>query len=600
MQLVSYEEIKILSPTIKINKYIIELILPKCNLIFGKTFSSVYLQLLLNTNNDPNSPNWKKNKCWLGVETIAKNINCGARTVHEILRSMEKIGLIEKSYHGKLYMFALKNNKIDNIFEIEELDINNEKNLLSIIEGKNIEKMKIKFLEINNEYVETPMRNYQFKDLGLLRQWITSYEQIQHGSSLMFVMFFANNLINSNLNEIEVPGLSEKQRAIKLGCSQSTISRYLNSFIKTNFIKTIMDSNNMSNKIMINKELLLMSEVSITENKKEKFKCPVCDKEIDSVKKLNLHITRCKDELHVMFKDIQEENDAYTIEKITEICKLNKNRFEDIKNEKLDKIKKINNLSLQLVKYYYGITETRCPSWGKETNLLKSHLNNNLAPDEIMEVLRYMAKRGYEDLRFFNNSINEALMVRQCKLDCKKEGTDAFLVRFYYLGMKQGLTDRLMLQGIKKITELKSNNYTYLQIKTVIEYMIDKRCPNFNFIVVTANEALTKSKDKNEMTKAYTTEELISVALDGVLEYGLIMMKDNNYDIIKKEIVMKLKDDICAGRVELTRVNKIYHKFAIALANEIYKRQMYDVNFTSQQWISKVELNKVNLELINY
>jgi hypothetical protein len=64
MQFISYDAIKPLSPTMKINKYIINLILPKCNLVFGKTFSSIYLQLLLNTNNDPESPNWKKNKCW--------------------------------------------------------------------------------------------------------------------------------------------------------------------------------------------------------------------------------------------------------------------------------------------------------------------------------------------------------------------------------------------------------------------------------------------------------------------------------------------------------------------------------------------------------
>jgi hypothetical protein len=580
----------------------IDLILPKCNLVFGKDFSSVYLQILLYLNRNPNTKGWKKEKCWLSTETISKNINGNVRTVNSVLEHMQKINLIQKSYHGKLYMFSLKNHKINNFNDIKTFNFNIQQNLFNYMEKNKLKQNKIddilnKFNNINKVSLDSSNYEYQFKDLNLLRKWIILSEKIQHGSSLLFMMFFANNIIN--LNEIKIENLSEQQRAIKLGCSQSTISRYLNSFKKIDCIDIISKSDNLPNEIILNEELLQMSEINLN-IEKEIFKCPVCGKEIESEKKLNSHISRCKDQLHSMFKEMQKENNAITYEEIQKVYDENKQKFDDIVNEKDNEKKRLNSLCNQLVRYYYSITNTKCPSWCKEMNLIKSHLNNGLQPDEIMEVMRYMAKKGNEDLRFFNNYINEAFIIRQCKLDFKKEGTDAYLIGFYYKNMNQKITDRLMLQGIKKINELKSNNYDYVQIKTIIEYMVEKKCPNFNFIVNMANEALTKSQDKSKMTKTYTSIELVKTILDGVLEYGNVMLADSNFDMAKKDIILKLKEDICNGKVELTRVNKTYYKFAIALANEVCNRQIFNKNFTLQQWVDKVQLNKVNLELINY
>ena len=109
-----------------------------------------------------------------------------------------------------------------------------------------------------------------------------------------------------------------------------------------------------------------------------------------------------------------------------------------------------------------------------------------------------------------------------------------------------------------------------------------------------ANEALKNAKNKNEMAKAYTTDELVNAALEGDLEYGIIMMKDRNYDMAKKEIILRLKEDLCAGKVDLTRVNATYNTFAVALANEIFKRNLYDINLTPQQWINQTQLHEVN------
>lgn len=600
MQLASYKDIGINYSSIRIQKYMMDLILPKCNLIFGKTFSSVYFQLAMNTNNKPNEVEWKRNKCWLEISTIAKNTNCNDRTIYKIIKDMQQIGLVEKTYHGKLYMFELKNNNLIDISDISKLNIQIEKKLISLVKDINKKENLIdKFSQLNE--ITTIRRGYcEFKDLNLLRKWIVNSERIQSGSSLMFITFFAKHFINSNIDDYEINGLSEQQRAICIGCSQSTVSRYLKSFEKYQYITITRKGSIIPNKISINKEMLMMNEIpNLDIIKNEIYKCPVCGKEIDSIKKVNSHIKRCKDELHSMFKDLQDVNKTYTYEDINNLYNDNKHKFDAIQNEKDESKKKTNSLALQLVKYYYGLTNTKCPSWAKETNIVKSHLNSDMSADEVMEVMKYMAKRGQQDLRFFNTSINEALTLNRCRSDIKKEGTDAYLIKLYYKGMGQMMTDRVMLQGVKKISELTASGYDYIQIKTIIEYMIKKRCPNFNFIVTMANEALTNSKNKDEMTKAYTIDELVLVSLDGVLEYGNIMLKDCNYDIAKKEIILRLKDDICSGKVDLTRVNKVYYKFAVALADEIYKRNMYTSDFTEQQWLNKIQLNQVQLNQVN-
>lgn len=578
---------------LSVHNYMFDLVLPKCNIVFGNKFSSVYIQLLLNTNNDPKEISWKKNKCWMGPKTIANNIGSNERKVISILKSMENIGLVKKSYRGKLFMFSLINHKISDINKALEFNNKLEKILLENISEKNKLITMNKFTNINNVF--SYKANYYYGNLIELKNWIILSEKIQSGSSLMFLMFFADSFLKpSSFNSI-INNISEKEIAVKLGVSQPTISRYLKSFQNKEYFKLEYEKTKKNSKILINKELLLMDKEIIETNVNlDVFTCPVCNKEVTSIKKLNSHIKRCKDELHVLFRQIQEEDNAFTINEINHVYEQNKDKFTSIIEKKNKDKKQLNSTAIQLLKYYYSLTNTRCPSWPKETNLIKSQLMHGMKPDEIMEVMRYMARKSYQDLRFFNNSINDAFTIRQCKIDVKIEGTDAYLVKMYFSKMGQSLNDRLMLQAIKKINELKINGYTYDQIKTIVEYMIEKKCPSFNFIVNMANEAMKNSKNKNEMAKAYTTDELVNVTLDGILEYGIIMMKDCDYDMAKKDIILRLKDDLCAGKVDLTKVNKTYNKFAVALAKEIFKRSLYDINLTPQQWINKIQLNVVN------
>ncbi len=586
MQLNSFNNISEISSIIKIDNYILELILPKCNLIFGKSFSSVYLQILLHLNNDKNSEIWKRKKCWISDYTIAKNVKCNIRTVQSIIKNMEDIGMVQRSYHGKLRLYSLQHLNITDFNEIDNINKTIENKLIEYCNLHNKERNDVKkFKQINIQYYQNANTNYQFKNINDLRRLIGEAESVQTGSTLLFIIFFAKELVN-NSSKINISKFSENEIALKLGCSQSTINRYLKKLRNINFL-------NINNNVdaILNREMLIMEEKNKLEN--EKIICPICGKELVSEKKLNSHISRCKDEYHVMFKQMQTESGATTVEAIMDLYSENKEKFEEVKNQKENKKKELNSLAIKLVRYYYGLNNMRCPNWNLEMNLIKSHLKTEMTPDEIMEVMRFMAKRGDMNLRFFNNSINDTFVIKKCKEECKTEGTDSYFVRTYYMGMKQKLTDRLMLQGIKKINELKANGYDTNQIRMIVEYMVDKKCPNFNFIVSIANEALTKSKDKEKMTKIYSTDELINAVLNNVLDYGMIMLKDNEYEIAKKDVLFKLKDDICDGKVELTRINKTYSKYAIELAKEVCKRKIYNSKFTTQQWITNIQLDKI-------
>ena len=575
---------------LNVHNYMFDLVLPKCNVVFGNKFSSVYIQLLLNVNNDPRETSWKHNKCWMGPKTIASNIGSNERKVMLILKQMEHIGLIKKSYRGKLFMFSLQNHKFSDINKALKFNEKLEKSLFEYVSTKNKLTTQNKFTSINNAFRNNA--DYYYGNLIKLKSLVTTTEKIQSGSSLMFLRYFADSFLKLNSYNSKITDVSPKNMAIQMGMSQPTISRYLKSFQNEEYFKVEYNKATKNSTILINKELLLMGK-EIMETNLDLFKCPVCSKEVVSIKKLNSHIKRCKDELHVFFRQKQEENDAFTIDEINNVYEQNKERFLIASKKNQDK-KQLNSMAVDLVKYYYSLTNTRCPSWPKETNLIKSQLTHGMSVEDIKEVMRFMSRRAYQDLRFFNNSINDAFIIKQCKLDVKTKGTDAYLVKMYFSQMGQSLNDRLMLQAINKITELKTNGYTYDQITTIVEYMIDKKCPNFNFIVNTANEALKNAKNKNEMAKAYTTDELVNVTLDGMLEYGIIMMKDCDYDMAKKEIILRLKEDLCAGKVDLTKVNNTYNKFAVALANEIFKRNLYDINLTPQQWINQTRLNAVN------
>ena len=145
-----------------------------------------------------------------------------------------------------------------------------------------------------------------------------------------------------------------------------------------------------------------------------------------------------------------------------------------------------------------------------------------------------------------------------------------------------------MLQGIKKITELKNEGYNYDQIEITIEYMIEKKVNIFNFINNYIEEALKNGKTKAQLCKNYSPDQLAKMVFnDEEIKYGIVTIDDK---LIKKEILYKIKNDLINGEIDVSKVNEIYNKFAVALAKLILKEKKYSINYNEQQWLSKIKL----------
>ena len=268
-------------------------------------------------------------------------------------------------------------------------------------------------------------------------------------------------------------------------------------------------------------------------------------------------------------------------------------------DEKIDEYKKVHKIKSEeekelnrnahfLVSNFYNYTQSKSTNWARDLNMIKSHLKADMTQDEIKVVFRHLIKKGEKDLRFFNAQINEALTIEKCRKEFKKSGTDANLVYEFYKKTNQKLTDRSMFQGIKKITELKNEGYSIEEIMAAIEYMVSINEKCFNFIPNKIEEALAKKKDTNNMTKQYDNCcQLINDIINERILYGTVLF-DNN--ILKKEVIMNLKNDLINGKVDLRKLSSSYKVIGNKLAEEILERKIYSNRFTRNEWVRLVNL----------
>lgn len=325
--------------------------------------------------------------------------------------------------------------------------------------------------------------------------------------------------------------------------------------------------------------------------------CPVCNKKFESYKDLRSHISKSKKE-HLVLKEVLANDKLKSFKNYAEFTE-QFNSVKDLYDEKIDEYKKVHKIKSEeekelnrnahfLVSNFYNYTQSKSTNWARDLNMIKSHLKADMTQDEIKVVFRHLIKKGEKDLRFFNAQINEALTIEKCRKEFKKSGTDANLVYEFYKKTNQKLTDRSMFQGIKKITELKNEGYSIEEIMAAIEYMVSINEKCFNFIPNKIEEALAKKKDTNNMTKQYDNCcQLINDIINERILYGTVLF-DNN--ILKKEVIMNLKNDLINGKVDLRKLSSSYKVIGNKLAEEILERKIYSNRFTRNEWVRLVNL----------
>jgi len=217
-----------------IKTYFLYLILPKLSLVWGEAITTSYLQIASNINCSPTKMQQFKDHCWMHTRTMAKKNGYNERTVKKVLKVLEELKIIRIGNVGKIKTYQLRNHDID-----EELDVWSfvhyiENKLLSILTESDEKTNREKFKEINNYFLSKKINPIQSILVGKqenIRQNLVKVESIYKGSSLFYI-----NLIVEKKIFKKTTTLSEHERSLLLGSSQSTLNRYIKSYEESNII----------------------------------------------------------------------------------------------------------------------------------------------------------------------------------------------------------------------------------------------------------------------------------------------------------------------------------------------------------------------------
>lgn len=581
--------------------YIHKLILPKCNIVFGPYISSVYFQLFLNTCHDETIELWKYNKCWLAQETISKNINCARMTVNKMIQYLIKLDLVIQTKHLKHNVYELKNLDLDeNKLMLFNQILENKLLLIAQSQGKNINRIKQKFNELNLEIafhskgLSKFIKQTKFTNTNKIRNTIKKIEQNNNGITIYYIndVLFPNNHM-------------QRYRAIRDGISQSSVSKYTKYCINNNLLKVIQSGG-------LGKNMYIQN---VSNGIKNSEICPICKKVCNGKTGLLQHLSKNKENnhqnLYKMYKQLNDKtiniNDLYNDnkDKFTEMeipyknikcencngnCRLcykewkedfnscdnerkkafvkqEKKYMQFIDNQKIKEKKKIekrnnpDNVS-NLLRYFYDHTGTKSPNYSKECGQIKNLLKKNYTPDQIRLTMNYLIKRKNVDLRFLNRKIEEALLEDKYEKDIKVMNSASYLVKLFHDKLKTKLNKFNFVNEVNKIQMVLDEGYTPLEIKQTIKFMKNKDCKNINFLPNMIEEAIEEYKENN-----------------------------------KNELTF-IENDLKYNMIDLLSIDKKYKNIALQKAKEIFIGKTYFKPYSKFEWAYLIKLNLDN-DLIN-
>jgi hypothetical protein len=653
-------------------------------MIYGEVIPSTFFQIALNVNHKVDAPKWQRNKSWVGLKTISKITGFNFRTVSRGVKVLIDIDLLHQSYHGKLKTFQLINNDIVDVEDMLKFIESVEDKLLQSIDSEKRDSYREKFLELNEKlgltskfHCQQLLKKIWIPDIMSLRESLVKAESIYKGSSLFLI-----NLINQQLSfkkETIVTDniISEKERSLMIGCSQSTLNRYIKAYEAASLIERESQNGSYSIRFNFNKNDDTKKEEGVVNSKMEnnQLVCPLCDRLSKDARSFNLHLTKQKDASHKFLNELRRIKYTSIYEETIELYNQNKPTFDSMVDEedeesvietktfeKVETQKTSNYMSVPcecrisceecfkdwksdyfdgckrprkeayteefsigatkqeekpkrnkkevkekvssfedipsvkkqpsedtapgLLKFFYDMTEKRSPNWGKESRQIKNLLTSKEQPltaEQVRIVLKYMARRGYDDVRFLSSSITEALLEHEYLEQINKEGTAAHLLKRFYNGHNMELNLQTFTREVRKVQETINSGLSYEDTKFVIDYMIETGCTTINFIGSKRNDALsskslgsavkTNSKDNNNFK--------------------------NNPSFFDQDFINIIRDELISGRANLRKVEEAQKESAKVLARQLFVERKFTNRYTSFEWAWRtgLELDNETYEL---
>lgn len=639
----------------KIKKYMIFSILPKCTLGFGEIVSTVYFQIALNINQDLNAKFWKKQRCWISANTISKMTGYNVRSINRAIKILSDLQLIEVVYHGNLKMFKLLNHNLNSLETLNHFQVFFEN---KILEGnsKNKNELQNKFYQINKKLYQHNVE--LFLEMNLLsvnnmKELLNRAEYVYKGSSLFFIHLLEKEFCKKNDDEYHnIFTISEMDLSLLIGCSQSTLNRYVRAYQEAKIIycnkRSAYESNGFQFQLTKEKQKnLFESRVNNIMNN-ENLICPLCEDRDDfiSSRALSMHLSKTGDSNHQLLKElkIKPENRSKSL---VEIYEENKESFKTSV-----KVKKQITDNYMSIPCDCKMSCNECfTSWKNDffngcNHIRKSAYIEENEIDINDEVKQKKQKKVVKELDGFENiPVSKKIPY---------EDTAPGLLKYFYdkvggVSPNFGKESRL----IKNLLVSKTKPLTPDEVRIVLNFMARKGQIDLRFINTSVNDALQEQKNLKEMEVEGTAAYLVKRFYEGhnlpinmltfnrevqkiqetinsglgyektmkVIDY-MVTIKctvinfigskitealsnnqtpggfvktasknfNNNPSFFDQDELVIIRDDLAGGRTHLKRVNEKNREKAIEAAKEIFNEGKYSSDFTSFEWAWRIGL----------
>lgn len=291
------------------------------------------------------------------------------------------------------------------------------------------------------------------------------------------------------------------------------------------------------------------SEAINNNSKNCKISCEECHNEWKN------YFDKCNDLKKSKFLKISDNVEEKVLTEVQKIKEQNKN----VKKKEHDP-----DTVPGLLGYFYSLVNTKSPNYMKEIGQLKTQIiHYNLNPDQIRIIFRYLARKGYSDIRFFSSCKNEALLEDQYINESKQNGTAAYLVKYFYNKIGMDLNLQTLINDVNKIKETLNGGLNYDQVKYVLDYMISKKCYVLNFIGNNKVQALTEMSNYNKA--------------------------NNNPSFYSSNNLEKIKSELKAAKIKLRNIDENIKQEAYNVARQLYINN--DIKYPRYEWAWRIGLD---------
>lgn len=537
-------------PSFSISKYVLFLILPKCVMVGGETVSSVYLQIAVNINHKKDAKKWMEKKSWMGIQTISKITGYNSRTVNKAIQILIDLGLLEKSYHGKLKMFALKNDNLTETKDIQSLVLSIENKLLKDLDKEKVKQIKKQFGLLNSKFYlsstnsKSLTKKVWFDSINDFRNQIKKAESVYKGSSLFYVNLLWEDSVKKNSKKTDNKLISECDRSLLIGCSQPTLNRYISAYEKSGLLMREKDENSRITKLKLNfefdeveEQLQLVQEVVNKMSDNKRLYCPICDIDFETPRSLSMHITKSQNEEHQKLIEIKKEN--------------NFNAYETIEfyvNHYCEGVTKPQQQQKEEIKDSYMKIPCQC------TMTCNSCFKNWKA--DFFDGCSHPRKEAYIEEYEINPVKKEKVKAEKKKNESPKEeavggfdvvptlkkvpsqDTAPALVKYFY-DLTGNSSPNWSKEGKQIKNLLTHNKLSPDQIRVVLSYMARKNHIDLRFLSTSVSDALLEQKYLSDMEQEGTAAYLLKMYYSG------LKLQVNMQNLIKE--VSKIQETMNSG-----------------------------------------------------